>query len=707
MKLRAKLLVLPSFGGLLMIGLCVLVTLMMQRSERELGELADVRFARYADAYVIKGSAASIHADAYRLMVGIDNSKPDALAAQRKSFKERGDAVAALVADLRKAAPASQVKDIETLAAAGVKYTASLDAAIDLGSADPKSGMAAMQTADGHYRNLAQAASALLDAERALAADSVANAKKRDRNAVIILWGATLASLIAAFAVASVFNRRLVAPLDAARQAADSIAAGDLRVKLPEPPADEIGQLITALGRMVDNLRQTMGAIKGSAGQIAVASTEIAVGNNDLSQRTEQQASSLQQTSSSMEQLTGTVATNADNARQANQLALGASEVARRGGEVVEQVVSTMGEISESSRKIADIIGVIDGIAFQTNILALNAAVEAARAGEQGRGFSVVAAEVRSLAQRSAEAAREIKGLITDSVQRVESGGRLVMQAGATMEEIVTSVRRVTDIIGEISSATAEQSSGIGQVNTSVVQLDRMTQQNAALVEESAAAAESLKEQARRLAETIGGFKLDDSAGGQWESPAVASGHARTHSVSEPDMQHPQVSAPAARPAAAASKPVAASVKPRPAPARPDTARATPAARSGTRSGTGPSSGSSGATGSSSAAGASGSVSAAGSSSAAGGSGGSGGSSGPGSSSPSGSSGSHASYAAPKPSASAAAEPVAARPQSPVPVRTPTPAAPTSAKPAAVQPAKAAAPAARRPAAPDDDWEEF
>jgi methyl-accepting chemotaxis protein len=573
MKLRAKLLVLPSAGGILMIGLCVLVTLMIQRSERELGELADVRFSRYAQAHTVQGDVAAIHADAYRLMVGIDSIRPDALAAQRKSLQERGEAIAARVGELRKGMPASEAKPIEALAESGAKYRASLDAAIDLGSGDRKTGIAAMQTADGHYRDVEKAAGALLETERRLAAEYAAQGKARDRSAVMILWAAALVSLLAAFAVATVFNRRLLAPLDAARQAADSIAAGDLRVKLPEPPADEIGQLISALGRMVGNLRQTVGAIKGSAGQIAVASTEIAFGNNDLSQRTEQQASSLQKTSSSMEQLTGTVATNADNARQANQLALGASEVARRGGEVVEQVVSTMGEISESSRKIADIIGVIDGIAFQTNILALNAAVEAARAGEQGRGFSVVAAEVRSLAQRSAEAAREIKGLITDSVQRVESGGRLVVEAGATMEEIVTSVRRVTDIIGEISSATAEQSAGIGQVNTAVVQLDRMTQQNAALVEESAAAAESLKEQARRLAETIGGFRLDDSAGGRWESPAAASTHTLAHAASEPDLRRPEPSAPAARPAAPWSKPSVASSS-----AHPSRAQAKPAA---------------------------------------------------------------------------------------------------------------------------------
>lgn len=306
--------------------------------------------------------------------------------------------------------------------------------------------------------------------------------------------------------------RRLRWALNAAVGAAESIAQGRLDTAVPQGGRDEFGTLLRTLLTMTESLRTMVAQVRTAAREIDVAVTEVATGNTDLSQRTEQQAANLQQTSSSMEALTGTVANNAENARQANQLALGASDVARRGGEVVDQVVATMGQISESSRKIGDIIGVIDGIAFQTNILALNAAVEAARAGEQGRGFSVVAAEVRSLAQRSAQAAQQIKALITDSVQRVESGSRLVQDAGATMQEIVTSVQRVTDIIGEISSATSEQSAGIAQVNTSVNELDRMTQQNAALVEQGAAASESLQEQAHRLIASIDHFLLADGA---------------------------------------------------------------------------------------------------------------------------------------------------------------------------------------------------
>jgi methyl-accepting chemotaxis protein len=301
-------------------------------------------------------------------------------------------------------------------------------------------------------------------------------------------------------------------PITNALKVAERIAQGDLTSSIPPQADNELGRLLKAVSAMQERLRTLVGEIRDSAESIQVASTEVASGNANLSHRTELAASNLQQTASSMEQLTGTVRQSADSALQANQLAATASSVATRGGEVVAQVVSTMDQINASSRKIADIIGVIDGIAFQTNILALNAAVEAARAGEQGRGFAVVASEVRSLAQRSAEAAREIKVLIGNSVERVEAGARLVGHAGSTMTEIVDSVKRVSDIIGEISHAAGEQNSGIGQVNDAVTQLDQMTQQNAALVEQSAAAAESLKDQAARLAQVVGAFRLDRSA---------------------------------------------------------------------------------------------------------------------------------------------------------------------------------------------------
>ena len=300
-------------------------------------------------------------------------------------------------------------------------------------------------------------------------------------------------------------------PLAELAHLAGRIGGGDLSNRVETDRGDEIGAVQRALAGMQTSLSAVVGQVRVSADSIQVASAEIATGNQDLSNRTEQTASNLQQTASSMNHITGTVRSSADSAATANQLATNAAQVAQRGGEVVAQVVSTMDEINASSKKINDIIGTIDGIAFQTNILALNAAVEAARAGEQGRGFAVVAGEVRSLAQRSAEAAKEIKGLIGNSVERVEAGARLVQDAGSTMGEIVASVGKVTDIIGEIRASTVEQSEGIGSVNVSVGQLDQMTQQNAALVEESAAAAESLREQAARLAEMVSKFRLQDS----------------------------------------------------------------------------------------------------------------------------------------------------------------------------------------------------
>ncbi|MDY7579727.1 methyl-accepting chemotaxis protein [Herbaspirillum sp. RTI4] len=298
-------------------------------------------------------------------------------------------------------------------------------------------------------------------------------------------------------------------PLNSAVGIARSVAEGDLTTVIPAHGKDEIGQLMAALKIMNDNLLRIVGQVRSGTDMIATASREIATGNMDLSSRTEAQASSLEQTAAAMEELTSTVRQNAENAQQASTLAVSASRVAKDGGEVVGQVVSTMSAINDSSRKIVDIISVIDGIAFQTNILALNAAVEAARAGEQGRGFAVVASEVRSLAQRSAAAAREIKILIGDSVDKVATGSKLVEQAGVTIGEVVDSVKRVTDIVAEISAAGQEQSGGIGEVNRAITHMDEATQQNAALVEQAAAAAQSLQDQAATLAQLVSIFKLD------------------------------------------------------------------------------------------------------------------------------------------------------------------------------------------------------
>ncbi len=325
-----------------------------------------------------------------------------------------------------------------------------------------------------------------------------------------------LAGLAAAIGVGLIafswyITRTLRSRVDLAQDVAERSRQGDFTVKVVDAAKDEFSPLLRSLDAMQTSLSDVVGTVRSSADGVATASAQIASGNNDLSQRTEHQASALEETAASMEQLSSTVKQNAHNAAHASQLAQSASEVAVKGGEVVAQVTETMTGINQSSKKIADIIGVIDGIAFQTNILALNAAVEAARAGEQGRGFAVVASEVRNLASRSAEAAKEIKSLIAASVERVEHGTTLVGQASATMTEVVASIKRVTDIVSEISVASAEQSSGVSQVGEAVMQMDQVTQQNAALVEQSAAAAESLKTQAAQLVEAVAVFKLTSS----------------------------------------------------------------------------------------------------------------------------------------------------------------------------------------------------
>ncbi|WP_180128657.1 methyl-accepting chemotaxis protein [Rhodoferax sp. BLA1] len=345
-------------------------------------------------------------------------------------------------------------------------------------------------------------------------------------NQLYLVGGVLLALCIgiAVFASWSI-SRGIAKGIDMASTAAQRFGEGDLSQALPQDGKDEIAHLLQALSRMQASLIGVVQRVRQGSESVATASSEIAQGNHDLSSRTESQASALQETAASMEELSSTVKQNADNARQANQLALSASTVAVQGGEVVAQVVDTMKGINEASRKISDIISVIDGIAFQTNILALNAAVEAARAGEQGRGFAVVASEVRSLAGRSAEAAKEIKILINNSVERVEQGTALVDQAGTTMTEVVTSIKRVTDLMGEISAASTEQSQGVSQVGEAVTQMDQATQQNAALVEEMAAAASSLRSQAQELVSTVAVFKLTPGQDAGYAAPAI---HART-----------------------------------------------------------------------------------------------------------------------------------------------------------------------------------
>jgi methyl-accepting chemotaxis protein len=390
----------------------------------------------------------------------------------------------------------------------------------------------------------------LVDMQQQQANDVMDGSVSADRALMFVLFGLGAVAVALGVVCAAVITRSITGPLSGAVEVAQKVAAGELTSVVVVEGKDETSELLQALKDMNESLAKTVGDVRAGTEMITTASQEIASGNADLSSRTESQASSLEETASSMEELTSTVKQNADNARQANQLAVSASSVAEKGGAVVSQVVETMGSIKASSSKIVDIIGVIDGIAFQTNILALNAAVEAARAGEQGRGFAVVASEVRNLAQRSAGAAKEIKELIGDSVDKVDAGSRLVDEAGQTMDLIVTSIRQVADIMGEITAATQEQSNGIEEVNQAITQMDEMTQQNAALVEEAAAAAESMQEQAQMLAEAVSIFKLSHHEGLRRPAPRA---------VSAP--------APAARPA----------LVPAPAPARAPAARpATP-----------------------------------------------------------------------------------------------------------------------------------
>jgi methyl-accepting chemotaxis protein len=341
----------------------------------------------------------------------------------------------------------------------------------------------------------------------------VAKAEYEDRRKTYVMVrngciAALLFGLLIAAGVGYWLLRSIMQPLNQAIDLAHGIASGDLTQAFPKQSENEMGQLLRALNNMNASLVQIVSQVRNGTDTIATASSQIAAGNQDLSSRTEEQASSLEETASSMEELTSTVKQNADNAYQANTLALTASDVASKGGAVVTDVVRTMESINDSSRKIVEIISVIDGIAFQTNILALNAAVEAARAGEQGRGFAVVAAEVRTLAQRSANAAKEIKSLIGDSVGKISDGARLVDQAGLTMQEILESVKRVSDIVSEISAASQEQTAGIEQINQAITQMDQVTQQNASLVEEAAAASESMQLEAQKLAETVSVFKV-------------------------------------------------------------------------------------------------------------------------------------------------------------------------------------------------------
>lgn len=374
---------------------------------------------------------------------------------------------------------------------------------------DPSVGDMAVRGVDREPAELLSQLKAGIAAQSKAVADDAYSSGKHATELSLVLM---LVAAVAGVAIGWLITRAVVAPLRSAVQLAEKVAQGHLTNAIASGGSDELGQLLRALGAMQEQLRSIVVEVRGNAEQVASASSQIAAGNSDLAQRTEQQASALQMTASSMDQLDSTVRGNADHAEKANLLASSASDIATRGGDAISAVVGTMRSIQDASERVVSIIEVIDGIAFQTNILALNAAVEAARAGEQGRGFAVVASEVRTLAQRSATAAKEIKALIDDSVGQVDAGSRLVQDAGATMGKVVESVQRVTAIVTEISNASQEQSTGIAEIGTAVSQMDQSTQQNAALVEEATAAAQSLQQQAAQLADVVAGFRLDSES---------------------------------------------------------------------------------------------------------------------------------------------------------------------------------------------------
>ena len=509
MKLRMKLMLAPAVTGA-MLALTLGTSIWVLNAYQQRSEAAHKQvLGAFTKVAGVQSQLSELHTQLYRTVTIAASLDEKTITAARN---QQGGKLAAIATEATKAAEASSDDVVRSNLGSFVtqiaNYRKTADRAIDLSSVDPNTGVAALQSADTDFKAMNTTLVGVIERVSQRATEVTQQLESSARVGSAALGGVGLLAVLGALGFSWFTQRRIVANVNAGAVAAARVAEGRLDTQPTSTERDEVGDLLRALGSMVGQLRSSIQTVQQATESIGTASAEIATGNQDLSSRTEQTASNLQQAASSMEQLTGTVQQSADSARQANQLASSAAEVAARGGAVVSQVVATMDDINASSKKIADIIGVIDGIAFQTNILALNAAVEAARAGEQGRGFAVVASEVRSLAQRSAEAAKEIKGLIGTSVDKVQGGAKLVADAGRTMTEIVASVQRVSDIIGEITAASAEQSQGIGEVSSSVTQLDQMTQQNAALVEQSAAAAESLREQADQLAQVVGTFKL-------------------------------------------------------------------------------------------------------------------------------------------------------------------------------------------------------
>ena len=507
MKLRTSLMAAPSAVSLVLLACLVAVLVAMNRYEARVSDTHEADASHLATLSTARQRLSEAHAGLYRTISVIGSMSEAEVQAFRGKLGELGRLSRGAVAEALSASDA-QSEAAKAFDKSLASFLKSADTAVDLSSIDPNTGVAAMQSADGDHKAMMAALDTLVAQVQADGKVNLAGLHQSLQVQEMAVAAVGLLACLGAFGFAWAMQKRILQDVNLAVAAANQVADGQFDVDLRSQRDDEVGQLLDALARMTRELSGSIQTVQRAAQSIETASSEIAAGNQDLSVRTETTASSLQETASSMDQLTGTVRHTAESARSANALATSATEAARHGGEVMQQVVSNMHEIDTASRKINEIISVIDGIAFQTNILALNAAVEAARAGEQGRGFAVVAGEVRSLAQRSANAAREIKGLIGSSSERVEVGARLVQEAGASMGDIVSGVERVTQIIREITQAADQESEGIGHVSQAVGRLDQMTQQNAALVEQSAAAAESLKDQAETLATVVGKFRL-------------------------------------------------------------------------------------------------------------------------------------------------------------------------------------------------------
>ncbi|CAB3792053.1 methyl-accepting chemotaxis protein [Pararobbsia alpina] len=541
-----------TFGAILalLLVICVTVSAQMSHMNANMRDIVNDRMAKVSVANQIKEGTYHVALLLYR---ALDEPTPEAQQSDLAKLKAQTTANTALYSDLQ-----SRLDTDSDRAA----YDHMLQVRTPYAEAlQPVNAQLAAHDSNGARATLLKVMP--LQVATITAIDDFATAQARAMDEAVqegahsyemaraVLWGlASLALIIAAF-LGVIVTRSIVRPLQRVVDGAEALARGDLSVKIAVLRQDEVGAVAASLSQAIANLAAIVGGVKDASESISSATQQLAAGNTNLSQRTEEQAASLEETASSMEELTTTVRQNADNAQQATTLATTASGIAQRGGEVVGHVVDTMRGISDSSAKVGEIITVIEGIAFQTNILALNAAVEAARAGEQGRGFAVVAGEVRTLAQRSAAAAKEIKDLIGESVSRVDAGSKLVEEAGSTISEVVQSVKRVADIVGEISSASEEQRTGIEQVNQAVVQMDQVTQQNAALVEEASAAAQSMADQAQSLREAVAVFKVDATVGNPGSTRAAVTASRSVMPRRTPDRTPIQTIA--ARPAPAKS----------------------------------------------------------------------------------------------------------------------------------------------------------